>query len=111
MENPQELYRKSKLERDIFNKMDLSLAKEEIKKIIDLHMVWINIKKPVYNEIQWNEFVVYQELLSESHKLYAQNFAHRNQTEEELEERRIDFNKFINPFVVRFSKMIYSLTK
>lgn len=109
--SPEELYRKSKLEREIYNNMDLTLAITELEKIIEWHLLGIEFKTPKTTDIKEPTHIIYQELLRKWREIYRTHFEQNTQTEDELDRRHKDFTKNIEPFVAQFSKLIYSLIK
>lgn len=106
--SPDILYDKQKQENHIRDNMDLTLAITELEKIIEWHLLGIEFKTPKSVDIVEPEHIINQELLSKARKIYASHMEHETTTECELEERRIDFNKHIYPFVKMYSKLIYS---
>ena len=111
MENKIDYKEKSKQEKYIRDNMDLTIALEELEKIVDLVLKWERLKQPVDKEIRVWEHVVFHQLLSDARKIYASRMEYRTQTEEELKERHKDFTDNVEPFVRYFSKLIYSLIK
>jgi len=91
--------------------MDLKPALIELEKIIDMVLMWVEVKKPPYNEIVEPEHIINQTLMWKARKIYSSKMSYETTTEDELEERRIQFKEEIEPFVIHFSKLIYNLIK
>lgn len=89
----------------------LDFINHYLREIIKLHKQWKKLCKPPHQEIQVWEHIVYQSLLREARAIYRTYEPYETQTEEQLESRHQDFTKHIQPYVIFYSKIIYSIIK
>lgn len=92
-------------------KNTINLVIENLENIVDMHLQGEKLIMPPKSSIAFNEWNIYQQVTRLWRRQYSSRMEFKTTTHDELVERMKDFNKNINPFVIYYSKLIYSLIK